>query len=432
MSEPSSEKSPLWPLLSVDVLGLFGTRTFTLDLDPVATIVTGENGSGKSTVLGAIHLLAEGHWARLIELPLEGLELHFADGSNLKVSKSSGGLVVSRAGQPPWSIDLDSHEPTDPRRRRDFLMLRRELERGRLSAGEQSALKRRLASLAHGTDFLDAPEWVAEVLPLVQTKSISARRLEHRLRPDAGDETKRRPEPVVEQFANAMRDRMRYELSRYAAESRQQEKTLPSRIVDAMQRGADVDSETMAVEVDELRAEVRDLADLLARVGLFDEEEDPDAQFEGYPRDNPNILLAIREVYRVARARLSRLSTLRSDLDLFATFLNERFVGKRIDLNQRTGIAVILETGDEIRPSELSSGEQQLLALSYELLFATDPRSVVLLDEPELSLHVAWLKGLLPAFADIGEHRELQFVIATHSPSILAGHTNQERSLDEL
>jgi energy-coupling factor transporter ATP-binding protein EcfA2 len=197
-----------------------------------------------------------------------------------------------------------------------------------------------------------------------------------------------------------------------------------------MQEDAGEDSEAIAVDVDELRKEVRGLADLLARVGLFDEEEDPDTQFEGYPRDNASILLAVREVYRVARDRLSRLSRLRAELDLFATFLNDRLAEKRIDLNQVNGIDVVLANGERIRPSELSSGEQQLLALAYELLFETKPQSVVLLDEPELSLHVAWLKGLIAAFMDMGYQRQLQFLIATHSPSILAGHVDRERSLD--
>jgi predicted ATPase len=53
-----------------------------------------------------------------------------------------------------------------------------------------------------------------------------------------------------------------------------------------------------------------------------------------------------------------------------------------------------------------------------------------LLDEPELSLHVAWLKGLMSAFLDMGANRGLQFLVATHSPSVLGGHRDLERSLD--
>lgn len=425
---------PLWPLCGVSVRKLFGVRSFPLRLDELLTIVTGENGSGKSTILRAIHLVSQGQWARFAALPLEGLTLVFHDESELAIDKTEQGLVISGRGD-PWILDLDAYDPADPQRRREALQLRRAIEAGRIHSAEEEATYRRLyAARRAPAELFEPPEWLSSTVAKLHMKLISARRLEHRLRPERPD---RRDDPgsvpvsVVDRFADDMRDRMRDQLSRYAADSQQQDKSLPSRIVEAMQMGSAEESETIAVEVDELRAEVRGLADSLARVGLFN-EEDPDQQFEGYPRGNLNILLAVREVYLVARDRLSRLSRLRADLDLFATFLNDRLTDKRIELNQGTGIAVVLPTGERIRPSQLSSGEQQLLALAYELLFETKRSSLVLLDEPELSLHVGWLKGLIAAFLDVGERRGLQFLIATHSPSIVAGHGERERSLDIL
>lgn len=278
-------------------------------------------------------------------------------------------------------------------------------------------------------DALVTPDWLTQLTQRFHTKMISARRLEHRLRPEPSQSGEDAPVPVVEQFAQQLRDRMRDELSSYAAESRRQEKNLPAQIVQAMQEGPTENPEILSDEVAQLRADVKDLAESLARVGLF-QEEDPEQQFSEYPRDNPPILLAVREVYRVTKHRLERLTTLRSDLELFGSFLNSRFSNKRIELSQDAGIAVHLGSDAYIRPSELSSGEQQLLALAYELLFGTESRTVVLLDEPELSLHVAWLQGLLTAFLDMGAARNLQFLIATHSPSVLVGHTELERSLD--
>lgn len=417
----------LWPYKTVNVGGLFGHRSVSLPLDPTLTVMTGENGSGKSTILQAVDALSNGRWVRFHALPLASLEIVFADESRLLAINTDDGVSVA-GSEEPWEIDLHAVDSPDVRRRR--ALIRRDIERGLVSPGAAARLEK-------GLDFPDSadielPDWLVAVLDQTHTKLISARRLEHRLRSEPGGEHGRSPESVVDRFASEMRDRMRYELSRYAAESQQQEKSLPSRIVHAMQEGTNEDSEAIAVEVDGLRAEVRELADLLARVGLFDEEEDPDQQFEGYPRDNENILLAVREVYRVARDRLDRLTRLRSDLDLFATFLNQRLTGKRVDLNQEKGIDVVLPEMGRIRPSQLSSGEQQLLALAYELLFGTSPRAVVLLDEPELSLHVGWLSGLMGAFLDFGQRRELQYVVATHSPSIVAGFSDRERSLDLL
>jgi energy-coupling factor transporter ATP-binding protein EcfA2 len=421
---------PAWPVCRIDVNDLFGSRSLSFELEESTTLLTGENGSGKSTVLRAVHLASCGQWARFNQLPLREVGLLFRDGLQLRVTNLDEGELRVEGFGSVWDVDLHSLDPMDPRRRRELSILRARMERAEHET-ERLALMSQLNRLRARHDFLETPDWVSEALSRVSTKLISARRLEHRLRPDRVGEHDAPPEPVVNTYAREMRDRMRDELSRYAAASQPQEKNLPTRIVRAMQEGADADPEILAREVETLRADVRDLAALLSRVGLFDEEEGPD-QFEGYPRDNAPILLAVREVYQVAQDRFSRLTELRRELDLFATFINDRFSDKHIELNKTNGIEVVLGDRQRIPPSALSSGEQHLLALAYDLLFGTAPYSVVLLDEPELSLHVGWLKGLISAFADMGNQRQLQFLIATHSPSILAGHLHRERSLDVL
>jgi ABC-type transport system involved in cytochrome c biogenesis ATPase subunit len=418
----------------LEVAGLFSDRGYRFTLDPSATILTGENGSGKSTILRALHFMATGNWQAFSELPVQRVRLVFEDGAEFAVSSEPNAISVSSTGEPTWTHDPLPADRASARYRAEYDHIRRRLQRA-TTRNERDALARHAQVLrqrirsTHDADFEPAPDWIESYIGRFKTKLISARRLEHQLRPDAAIEGEDTPIPVVEQFAQQLSGRMRDELSMYAAESRRHEKVLPSQIVQAMQAEGPHDAEILAQDVDRLRSEVRELAGSLARVGLF-QEEDPDSQFTEYPRNNHSILLAVREVYRVTKLRLERLTGLRSDLDFFARFLNSRLSNKQIDLNQETGIGVTLDSDEQIRPSELSSGEQQLLALAYELLFGTESQSVVLLDEPELSLHVAWLQGLLSAFIEMGQSRTLQFIIATHSPSVLAGNTDHERSLD--
>jgi ABC-type transport system involved in cytochrome c biogenesis ATPase subunit len=424
----------LWPIAEVEARGLFGVRDIHFALDEVATVLTGENGSGKSTLLKALHWAQQEMWLDFAYLPLDTLILTFHDGRQLSIEHTEDGLLVTSEGD-PWTFDLETASQLDRRILEEireapqrFLAAR---ERGRLQDRrlfrERVALSRGIAP--EDIARLAAPEWLSELTSGFNTKLISARRLEHKLSPELSAGEGEAPLPVVEEYSRELRDLMRDALSTYAAESRKQEKNLPAQIVSAMQAPSP-GPERVAGEVDELRAEVRNLADSLAGVGLFQEEEDPEQQFAEYPRDQEQILLAIREVYRVAAGRLQRLTGLRSDLELFADFLNDRFTDKRVVLNQENGIAIELENGQSIRPSQLSSGEEQLLALGYELLFGSEPHSIVLLDEPELSLHVAWLQGLLEAFVGIGRVRSLQFLIATHSPSVISGDDERERSLD--
>jgi ABC-type lipoprotein export system ATPase subunit len=425
-SQEVSVAAPLWPLVDMRVVDLFGDRSFGLEIDPMATVLTGENGSGKSTLLRATDLLAKERWAEFSQLPFRTLVLRFNDGTEISAENIEGGVQIQSQDE-EWTFDRDTAAQFDPHtlnqlRRRAGLRLR-----PGVMANQQILLRGQ--EVVPGDEFenIVAPKWLTDLVSRFTTKYISARRLEHRLRPDSRSPSEEQPTPVVEQYAEDLGARMRDHLSAYAAESRKHERNLPAQIVQAMQSEPDSPHE-LAQDVETLQSEVRDLADSLARVGLL--YEDPEQQLAQYPQNKTAILLAVREVYRVARQRLEQLTVLRTDLEFFISFLNNRLSGKKIELNKEHGISVLLDNGEMISPSQLSSGEQQLLALAYELLFGTAPNSIVLLDEPELSLHVTWLKGLLSAFLEMAERRRLQFIIATHAPSVFLGHNELEQSLD--
>jgi predicted ATP-dependent endonuclease of OLD family len=68
--------------------------------------------------------------------------------------------------------------------------------------------------------------------------------------------------------------------------------------------------------------------------------------------------------------------------------------------------------------SHLSSGERQLLILFTFLAFASNPDSVFIVDEPELSLHPKWQHEFLGAFIKL-RPPSAQLLLATHSPDIV-------------
>ena len=75
--------------------------------------------------------------------------------------------------------------------------------------------------------------------------------------------------------------------------------------------------------------------------------------------------------------------------------------------------------GQNLPLHSLSSGEQHELVLHYDLLFKTRPNTVVLIDEPEISLHVAWQKNFLSDLMEIVRISGFDAVVATHSPYIV-------------
>ena len=79
----------------------------------------------------------------------------------------------------------------------------------------------------------------------------------------------------------------------------------------------------------------------------------------------------------------------------------------------------------ELPIHELSSGEIKLILMFYELLFKTEPHSILLLDEPESSLHVDWQKKLLTAVIDVCTKHDIQIIAATHSPDVVEDYFTQ-------
>ena len=77
--------------------------------------------------------------------------------------------------------------------------------------------------------------------------------------------------------------------------------------------------------------------------------------------------------------------------------------------------------GNEIPIRKLSSGEQNLVILCYKLVFELTNNSILLVDEPENSLHVAWLDNLLKDYLSIAKTTGCQIIIATHSPAFIHG-----------
>ncbi len=66
----------------------------------------------------------------------------------------------------------------------------------------------------------------------------------------------------------------------------------------------------------------------------------------------------------------------------------------------------------------LSDGEIQVYGLVVALMILNPSNSIILIDEPELALHPAWQQVIMSIYAKIGQNN--QFIIATHSPQIIA------------
>ena len=119
-------------------------------------------------------------------------------------------------------------------------------------------------------------------------------------------------------------------------------------------------------------------------------------------------------------------------LKVFNDLLNElKFKNKRFVYSLNEGLSVRLKTdGSVLNLNKLSSGEQSEIIMLYDFLFEIQKDSILLIDEPENSLHVAWQIRIKEDLKKISEASGIQVIIATHSPQVLAG--NYEDSFDLL
>ena len=75
---------------------------------------------------------------------------------------------------------------------------------------------------------------------------------------------------------------------------------------------------------------------------------------------------------------------------------------------------------EKIKINDLSTGEQELITKAFSLYIADKKDSVILIDEPETSLHPNWQNRILKIYEDFAKENNNQIFIATHSPHIIA------------
>jgi len=68
---------------------------------------------------------------------------------------------------------------------------------------------------------------------------------------------------------------------------------------------------------------------------------------------------------------------------------------------------------------DISTGEKTLLSKILYLYIQKIKNKVILIDEPELSLHPAWQNRVLKLYENFAKENNCQIIIATHSPHIL-------------
>lgn len=72
---------------------------------------------------------------------------------------------------------------------------------------------------------------------------------------------------------------------------------------------------------------------------------------------------------------------------------------------------------ETITPYQLSSGEKQMLAILLTVLVENREKYALLMDEPEISLHIDWQQQLIDLIRQLNPN--VQIILSTHSPALI-------------
>ena len=156
----------------------------------------------------------------------------------------------------------------------------------------------------------------------------------------------------------------------------------------------------------------------------------PHVDIKPYDEANAKMLTA----YIVAQnKKMDFYNTLLSKIRLFSKLVEERgFVNKNMSITVKDGFRFRADDNGFIELSLLSSGEQNEVVMLYTLVFNVGDDSMLLIDEPENSLHVLWQKKFMRTIEEVSTVKNLFVVVATHSPQIIGTRWENCCDLTEL
>ncbi len=398
-------------LKSFSVEGLFGIFNYILEFSKGSNlmVLTGLNGFGKTTILRIISsITSKDGLFYLYEIPFKSITVEFDTGTTLLVSK------VKSKGIKDGDLSTDELLVTKfSYKRGKKIIAKFEIDQEKYLASDyydknykiqnenEQYSYRSFKWLSYKYQDDDAIEKLIMNLSLLNTSFIRSQRLYNE---DKEGKTQR----VINEVNRKMSSILTKAHYNYLNNAQQ----LDGHQIDELL--AD-DTPQLSEKEYQRKAEILDmLVKELLSYNLL-----PQLKIRPFnPQKAP-----ISSVYiNTLEKKIEIYDDIRKRLRLFLQLLNNKeFVNKHFSFSRSEGLRVLLNTGGVLKDlTKLSSGEQNEIFLLFKFIFEVPEKSVLLIDEPELSLHVAWQLQFIKDIKEIAKTRDVQIVIATHSPEIVS------------
>ena len=443
-------------LVRISVSGLLNRFDHSIEFDPDwrLLIVHGPNGVGKTSLLELIYAAFARRYQRLARIPFRTADFQFDDGVKIQVSRVSSSDEQLPLGIPfphgprsqasaklIWTLYMPGEKPivhditpsTRPEDRRRIARLEREMPVEQIEfdlwldiptgeeLGSYELLERYGHSLSSDASRDSLPSEMVHALNrhkvhLIETQRLLKPRVARRSHPRASQTR----QATVVSYAEDLSQRLGKALVINSRTSQVLDRSFPGRL---FHEGPPPEAEP---QLRKRYAEQLELRTRLANISILDSSTDLDLP----SRDLTTWERKVLGTYlNDAAAKLETFQPLLDRLELLRDIVNSRFLFKNLQFDREDGFVFSYEDSElQVDTEFLSSGEQHELVLMYDLLMKVEENSLVLIDEPEISLHVAWQKAFLDDLDRVASLTSLRFIIATHSPQIIG--TRWDRTVE--
>jgi predicted ATP-binding protein involved in virulence len=438
----------------ISVTGLFGIfdHVIPLNMDERITIVHGPNGFGKTAMLRILNGFFNSKYSVLRKIPFDVFRIEMSNKSHIEIVKIFN--TQNKSGskkQVTFNFHINGKTETHslkmtgipseinfPIEMLDDMIpgLRRMNNRNWRYAPTNEIL-----SLEDVVDrfedninifegeFTDSnktnkePEWLKVLKNDIDIRLIESQRLLNVESANSAKVYSRSASTMstVVSYSNELAHLMHNKFTEYGVIAQTLDETFPRRLVNQIVPSSLTDEE-IRNQLDELEK----TRSRLMEVGLLDKIGNSDLLIK--PQDTINA--SDRNVLSVyvedTEKKLNVFDVIARKLGLLRKIVNNKFAYSYKDISFDKKNGFVFKTLHEnssnhetLSPTDLSSGEQHELILLYELLFKAKSNSLVLIDEPELSLHVGWQVQFLKDLQEITKLADLDILMATHSPDLI-------------
>jgi len=448
----------------ITIKKLFGIfdHEIPLNMDDRITIIHAPNGFGKTIILKMLYGLFSGYYRVFRLIPFEEFRVDFDNNTSVLVNKKGKNFFVDISDEifisddpqksnkdhessqniitreiPQITINLSYMDNSETKVLTlsdiyDHITLKEMIELASTRAELRSISSTEWIYIPTGEifslyDILDQffadklilPNWWNKICRSINIQFIETQRLrDFAIEFDSSANIYRKKYKTiisVETYANDLIDKIEKKLVDFATLSQSFDRTYPSRLLEQMekQNNSGLTSDQISNELNNLETRRSELREL----GILD--KDIDVNFSIPEKAS----LPTKEVLFVyikdIKGKLKIFDEIASKINLFKEIVTKKFLYKEIIFLRELGFYFISSDGARLPLYALSSGEQHELVMLYQLLFKTQPDSLILIDEPETSLHVAWQVQYLKDLSEITRLAGIDVILATHSPQIV-------------